>query len=288
MPAQFGTVTVQHDADRAQIYAIRRPSGAIGPLLTYIGPLLILVGLLLNDTLGWRVTDISLAPGNTTLLTQAANLRITLDSMSGEGNATADLTLARAETDKGVRTAAGRPAIWGSIWLSQAGSGPALAVTAQDGSGQPLALQSLAPGGEASQMLYLLFQQTQAEQVFALPTRNLTFRAVSYPALPEQGITKPVFLVEGYRGDDPAPLFEKLVEAQANLIVDGLTLGLRRDSYVTLDAARLPGLPLLLLGAVITLTGVIIERVLGDGADLDRRGRGWGGRGRGGTHSGCR
>ena len=42
----------QCDADRAQIYAVRRPSGAIGPLLTYIGPLLILVGLLLERYLG--------------------------------------------------------------------------------------------------------------------------------------------------------------------------------------------------------------------------------------------
>ena len=213
--------------------------------------------------MGWRATGISLAPGDTTLLAQADNLRIALDSMSGEGNATANLTLARAETGKGVRTAPGRPAIWGSTWLSQAGSGPALAVTAQDGRGQPIVLQSLAPGGEASQMLHLLFQQTQAEQAFALPTRNLTFRVVSYPALPEQGITKPVFLVEGYRGADPVPILEELVEEQANLTVDGLTFGLRRDYYVTLDAAKLPGLPLLLLGAVITLAGVIISAFWG-------------------------
>ena len=112
-------------------------------------------------------------------------------------------------------------------------------------------------------MLHLLFQQTQAEQAFALPTRNLTFRVVSYPALPEQGITKPVFLVEGYRGADPVPILEELVEEQANLTVDGLAFGLRRDDYVTLDAAKLPGLPLLLLGALITLAGVIISAFWG-------------------------
>ena len=57
--------------------------------------------------------------------------------------------------------------------------------------------------GEVSEKLHLLFQQTQGEQAFALPARNLTFRAVSYPALPERNITAPVFLVEAYRGADP-------------------------------------------------------------------------------------
>ena len=124
-------------------------------------------------------------------------------------------------------------------------------------------IQSLAPGGEVSEKLHLLFQQTQGEQAFALPARNLTFRAVSYPALPERNIAAPVFLVEAYRGADPAPVFDELVEDTAAVNLDGVTLTLQRDRYVILEAAALPGLPLLLFGAIITLAGVITSAVWG-------------------------
>ena len=260
---RFRVVTVAQDAGRAQIYAVGRPLGAIGPLLTYIGSLLVLLGLLANDTLGWRAVDIALAPGDTALLARSGNLRVTLDNIAGEENPAATLALAREDAVKNVRSAAGQPAVWGSAWLAQQGTGPVLAVTAQDGSGRPLVLQTLAPGGEASQTLHLVFRQTQGEQAFALPTHNLTFRAVSYPALPEQGIAGPVFLVEGYRGADPTPVFEALVEEQATLNADSLTIVLRRDRYVSLDAAGLPGLPFLLLGAALTLAGVMLSAFRG-------------------------
>ena len=71
-----------------------------------------------------------------------------------------------------------------------------MAVTASDSNGRPISIQALAPGGAVSEALHLLFQQTEGEQAFALPDRNLTFRAVSYPALPERNIAAPVFLVE--------------------------------------------------------------------------------------------
>ncbi len=260
---RFRTVSVDSDAGRAQIYAVRRPLGAVGPLLTYIGPLLILLGLLLNDTLGWRAVSIALAPGDSILLPRADGLQIGLDSIAGEGNAPAALTLRGTNANRNVHIAANRPARWGSIWLSQQETGPALAVTAEDSSGRPIVIQSLAPGGGVSQKLHLLFQQTQSEQAFALPTRNLTFRAVSYPALPERNIAAPVFLVEAYRGADPAPILDELVEDAATVNLEGATIALHRDRYVALDVAALPGLPLLLLGAIIALAGVMASAFWG-------------------------
>ena len=250
-------VAVNHDAERAQVYAVRRPLGATGPLLTYVGPLLILLGLLLNDALGWRAENIALAPGSSTLLPRADGLWITLDGNASEQSAPVTLSLTRMNADKKVRIAANQPARWGGVWLTQQEIAPALAVTAEDSNGQPIAIQSLAPGGEINQKLHLLFQQTQGEQAFALPTRDLTFRAVSYPALPERNIAAPVFLVEAYRGADPVPVFDKLVEDTAALKLDGVTLTLLRTRYVIIEVAALPGLPLLLLGAIIGLAGVI-------------------------------
>ena len=86
---------------------------------------------------------------------------------------------------------------------------------------------------------------------------------MSYPALPERNIAAPVFLVEAYRGVDPAPVLEELVEDTAAVSLDGVTLTLRRDRYVALDVAALPGLPLLLLGAVLALAGVMVSAFWG-------------------------
>ena len=71
----------------------------------------------------------------------------------------------------------------------------------------------------------------------------------------------------------PAPVFDELVEDTATVNLDGVTLTLRRDRYVILEAAALPGLPLLLIGAIITLAGVITSVVYGPHACLDRDGR---------------
>ena len=267
IPATFGprfsSVAVDNDAGHAQVYAVRRPLGATAPLLTYFGPLLILLGLLVNDTLGWRATNIALAPGGSTSLPAAGGLRVTLDSVAEAGTAPAALHLADAEADRKVPVAENRPARWGSVWLTQQEIGPALAVSAEDSGGQPVPVQALASGGAVSQRLHLLFRQTEGEQAFALPSRNLTFRAVSYPALPERNIAAPVFLVEAYRGADPSPVFDRLVEDTATVNLDGVTLTLQRDRYVILEAAALPGLPLLLFGAIITLAGVITSVVYG-------------------------
>ena len=259
----FSSVKVDHDAGRAQVYAVRRPLGAMGPLLTYIGPLLILLGLLLNDTLGWRAANIALAPGGSASLPTTGGPRITLDGVGREAAAPVELHLTDAQGDRNIRIVANRPARWGSVWLTQQEIGPALAVTAEDSNGRPVAVQALSPGGEISEKLHLLFQQTQGEQAFALPARNLTFRAVSYPALPERNIAAPVFLVEAYRGADPAPVLDELIEDVAAVNLDGVTLTLQRDRYVILEAASLPGLPLLLLGAMITLAGILTTAIWG-------------------------
>jgi len=252
-------VAVEHDATRGQVYACGCRPGVLGPLLTYLGGLLILAGLLVNDTVGWQASDIALAPGSATTLTQPGNLRVTLNDTGGSGGAfPASVTLEQASMGRTVAVALTHPARWGNIWLSLQATGPALAVTATGSDSRPLLLQSLAPGGEVNQTLHVLFQETQGEQVFAIPTRNLAFRVVSYPALPERGIERPVFLIEGYRGADTTPAFSELVEDRASFLVDGISLTVRRDYFVTLEVAYLPGLLLLLLGCMSMLTGVTL------------------------------
>ena len=253
-------VAVEREGSHAQLYAGGHRAGLCGPLLTYVGGLLILIGLLVNDTAGWRKPDIALAPGSTAVLAQAAQLQVTLNTAAGEGTgATANVTVARAAAGKTVDVGFAWPAFWGNVWLAQQATGPALSITAQGSDNRPLLLQSLAEGSEVDQNLHVLFQQTQGEQGFAVPARNLTFRTVSYPGLPERNIQRPVFLVEGYRGTDPAPVLTELVEDKATLTLDGISLAVQRSLFVTLEVAYLPGLIPLLLGCLLMVAGVMLS-----------------------------
>ena len=240
----------------------RSPKIAAG-WFTCLGLLIALLGLWINDVAGWRAADVILAPGSATASPAASDrgLRLRLDAVSGaEQETRADVTLLLADGSARQISAGPRwPGRWGKLWLFQRGAGPILAVTGQDDAGQPLALQSLAAGGAAGPAIHLIFRQNQTEQGFGLPARNLTFRAVSYEALPEKGIGRPVFLVEAYRGDAAMPVLSQLVEDEATVVVDDAKLTLRRDRYVLLAAAYLPGLPVVIAGVLLALASVLMD-----------------------------
>lgn len=259
LESHYTTISVESDTGRAQLFAQRRAAGTPGPLLVYVGLLVLLIGLAVDGAIGWRAADVALAPGNATTLNRPGAPQLTLDDVADNGStARADVTLAHTGRSRNVRSGPATPARWGNLWLSQQATGPALAVTAADTNGRALVVQALAPDNEVGPTVHVLFQQTQSEQGFAIPARNLTFRVVSYPALPEQGIAGPVFLVEAYRGDDVAPAATELVEDVGSLVLDNVTLALRRDRYVVLQVAYLPGLLPILLGGVLVLAGVVM------------------------------
>jgi hypothetical protein len=253
--------------------AIRIPHSAIlstvGALLAYAGALILLAGLLLNGLAGWRTAEIALAPGGSTALGRAGAPWLSLEELTGsELNPIARIGLAGRENETPASTglaAAGHPIRRGNLWIALRFAGPALQASAKDSRGRPLLLQSLKPGdagglseGEVGEEVHLLFGQTDVEQEFALPSANLTFRVVSYPSLPERGINVPVFLIEVYEGDEPAPALSDFVEDKAILVLNGSTLDLRRDRYATVEAAYLPGLLPLLLGWLALFSGVIL------------------------------
>jgi hypothetical protein len=253
--------------------ATRNPQSAIpetvGPLLAYLGTLILLAGLFVNGIAGWRTAEIVLAPGGSTTLGRAGAPWLALEELTGgELNPIARVGL--ADRDNEVPTSAGLAAIgqplrYGNLWIVLRSAGPALQASAKDSRGRPLLLQSLRAGGagglsegEVSEAVHLLFRQTEAEQEFALPSANLTFRTVSYPSLPERGINVPVFLIEVYEGDEPAPALSDFVVDQAILVLNGSTLDLRRDRYALVEAAYLPGLIPFLLGWLVLFSGLIL------------------------------
>jgi hypothetical protein len=288
LPAESRAINGEGGQDKAEtadsktettvpaVIGSRSPAPLAG-LLAYAGTLVLLAGLFLNSIAGWRAMEIALAPGGSTALGRPDAPRLSLEELTGsEEDPTARIGLFSPESAESRalggskptsagRIARGQPIRSGNLWIALRSAGPALQATAQDSRGRPLLLQSLKPDnagglsqGEVGEEVHLLFHQTQAEQEFALPSANLSFRAVSYPSLPERGIDVPVFLVEVYEGDAPAPVLSDFVVDNGTLVQNGFTLELQRDRYVIVEAAYLPGLVALLLGGLAILAGVTV------------------------------
>lgn len=264
MRPRYPLLVAEISADHAQIYGRRHRVGAVGGLLLAAGPLLLLAGLIVNSATGWRTTEIPITTNSSVTLSVAGGLQIQLDKIEGDGSqATSFITLGWPDgRQEGLRVRAMQPTRSGNLWIVQTASGPALEARAYSGV-RPLLLQALTVGGQVSEEIHAPFRQTQTEQAFAIPARNLALRVVSYSALPEQGIQRPVFLVEAYRGDDPTPLLTQLVEDAASLTIEDVTIELRRDRHAVLTAAYLPGMALLALGVLLLAVGAVL--VLGWG-----------------------
>jgi len=242
----------------------RLRGGPVGIVVTCLAVLTALVGLLINDAGGWRAAGMALTPGETVPLPQAPGLRLHLTSLAGaEPQVVSSVVISRSVgSAHSLQAQSGRPARSGSLWLIQRATDVALKVKAQDRQGRPLRLQSLLTGGEAGPEIHVLFRPNQPEQAFAAASRNLSFRVISYPALPEQGINRPLFLAEAYRGEETTPFISQQFEDQAEMVVDGDLFTLRRDRYAVLEVLHLPGLAVLLAGGLLTLIG--LGSLLGD------------------------
>lgn len=253
-------VTSISDASRprADAYVEHRSWAATGPLLTYAGPLLILLGLFWNTAGGWRASSIPLTPGRAVQPAQAGGLALSLVSPGQpDEDALAVVSLTQGARTRHAWLGYMRPVVWGSVWVSQRTSGPALQVRASSG-GQPAPLQALQGEGAPTDSLHLRFGQNESEQAFSIPGRDLAFRVVSYESLAERSIDRPVFLIEGYQGADPVPALNALVEDQSTIEWQGVTLSLQREAHVVVDLAGMPGLPLMVFGGLVLLLGASV------------------------------
>lgn len=263
LQARYPLVVSELAAGQARVYGRRgRPAALSGVLIT-LGLLLGLAGMARNLTTGWRIAETPMVVRSGITLPLAGAPQLILEQIAGDAaDATATFTLAWAD-DRRLTLYTGRlrPARAGDLWISQRSAGPALQARAFSGT-QPLPLQLLADGvrsaPEASELIRVPFRQAQPEQAFAIPARNLTFRVVSYGALPAQGIPGPVFLIEAYHGDEPTPILTRLVETEAMLAIDDVTVDVRRDRHTVLAVAYLPGMLFLGLAGLLGLAGVAL------------------------------
>lgn len=259
MQPRYPTVVVETADKGARVYGRRGTPGAAAGLLFTLGLLSLLVGLMVNAATGWYTSAMSLMASEAARFPVAGGLEIAFGGFADRAaHARASVTATWADGRR-VELRPGRyqPDRAGHLWVALVGEGPVLVARAARAD-RPLLLRVLAVGGEAAEEVRMAFRQAQTEEAFAVPDANLTFRTVSYAALPGQGIVGPVFLVEAYRGDDPTPLLTKLVETEATLAVDDVIVNLQRERYAVLVAAYLPGLAWLVAAGLLMLAAGIL------------------------------
>ena len=244
---------------RIMLHATRGAWGAIGNILSYLGPLLILLALFLSEQGGWREQAINLAPGQTLPLRRHPGVTLAARDGASAFPITVTVGSQAAAISLGPHATTG-PA---GLRLLNTGGGPALQVAVTDSDGRPLSLRPLTGGSQAVRQT-LIFDRPQIEQSLALPVRSRVLRLVYYTSLPEQGQLEPVFLAQAFALDSDVPIFSAFVPENAQTtIADPVTndaFHLTATRYVQLAVVFDPGLSLALLGGILTFIGLLLAQ----------------------------
>jgi hypothetical protein len=225
-------------------------------LMITVGVVFLLTAVWLEPLTGWRVAEITLSSGALQPLDPIGSVVLQAAPVQNSSAAMAISVTLPAGNQVLALLQPGRPVRVGTLWLAERSTGTALGVTCKNRAGAPIILQAQGANGEAGAGLHLLFTPTQTEQAFAIPSSNLGFRVVDYPALPDRGIDRPVFLVQALRGDVAAPVFEQLVTDGGEYDIDDITISFQRDRYTTLSVSYLPALWLFAAGIFLLLIGI--------------------------------
>ena len=206
--------------------ADRWPWADLFPLLAHAGGLLLLVGLLLTHLWGWRVEG---------LIVQSSE-RITLPD-----------TKEWVAVDDDARRVTHSPGI--ITFVEE--RGPGMRVSAADDTGQPLLLQQAAEADPVTQLTVALTE----DQHFAIPEAQLGIRLAQQPGHVVEAHS-PV-LVQFYRSPPGRLATETVVEGDAELTVEGVTLDLRSIPYARLTTTFNPGLWPTCAGLVLLIAGLL-------------------------------
>jgi hypothetical protein len=242
----YGPVVVTERDGAVILYAARRPGAAWARPLVCAGLLFILIWVLAGERFSWRDARLVLPPAEAVALTQAPpwELRLANENPSR-------LAFAKGGQVVAERTlAAGSPARYQGISVHLLGDGPALIVRGHKTDGQPLALQSITAGRPATYTLALAFDQPHAERTFAVPLQRIAFRLIASPGNPIQA--------EVYRSDSDTPFLRTTVAGTSTIEVEGARYDFTPARYLLITAVYEPTFPLMTLGGILILTGILL------------------------------
>lgn len=248
---RYGSPVVTTERDGAVIlYAARRPGAAWARPLACLGLLLILVWVLVGERFSWRDTRLVLPPGEAVALAQSPLWELRL--VDEDPPRLAFVHGSRVVAEQTL--AAGSPARYRGISVHLLGDGPALTVRGHETGGQPLALQSITAGRPATYTLALAFEQPYAERTFAVPAQRIAFRLLASPGNP--------FQAEVYRSDSDTPFLRTTITGTSTIEVEGARYDFTPARYLLVTAVYEPAFPLMTLGGILLLAGILLGSFL--------------------------
>jgi len=200
------------------------------PALAHLGALVLLAGLLVTRLWGWQVRDIVVLVGERATLPNAPGW-VALDGDTLKVSHSAWLVTFVETYGPGVHT-----------WAS-------------DSAGRPLALQT----AESDRVAELTVALTE-DHYFAIPEARLVVRLTPQPGHPI-GAHSPV-IVQVYRSPPGELALEDVMEGEASLTVDGVTVHLASKPYARITATFNPGLWPTGAGVAFLTAGVLGSIVL--------------------------
>jgi len=200
--------------------ADRWPLAELFPLLAHSGALLLLIGLLITHLWGWRAEGLIVQSGERVTLPDAEKW---------------------VELDKDARNVTHSPGI--VTFVEQ--RGPGAQVSAADGAGRPLSLQQAAGSDPVTQLQVALAE----DQYFAIPEAQLIVRL-------EPQLDSPV-LIQVYQSPPGQLVTETVMEGDAELTVDDVTLEFASAPYARLTATFNPGMWPTGVGLVLLMVGLL-------------------------------
>jgi cytochrome c biogenesis protein ResB len=258
-------VRAQEDDGDVHLAAERFHAARWSIPLAHAGLMLIVLGTMIGSRLSWQEQGIALGPGQEYQIQHVGSTAVRLEDFTAElypdGKPRAyRADVALLENGSVVSTgvlAPGTPLWHRGMSFHQLSHGPLVSIKAVDKDGLPITLQTLAPSSMAVEEASLQLSEDQREGYIAVPDRNLVLRAAFQPA-PESSIEdSPGLLLQAYRGGTTEVVFSKILRGSATVDIEGDSYTVEWGQYAIIGIASDPTFPLVVLGAIALLVGVI-------------------------------
>lgn len=261
---RIATVNQEGEAEQARetpsnersrlVRADRWPWGELGPMLVYLGGLVVLLGAAITARWGWQMGPLPLTAGERIALGHGSNLTLQLEELAQDGQRGVGKIWRDGDTLVGTGDLAqGRPLTGGGVGAYLVGSGPGLRVRATSSDAQVLGL-ALGPDTETREELVLAFTEDEPLYQLGVPDAKLvlllTIRGlVGVDALPQ---------VQVFESGSGELIVDQDASVDTMLKVDGVSINLTSIPYAQIRVVNDPGAFGSQLGVILLMAGAVL------------------------------